>query len=81
MQNKHKASFKTLRPFPEEKGPSGAISKISKIQSFKSHKIVRESRTNEIKHVQTEILLRDFTHKNHRKKILVDLDLVGRFRG
>ena len=31
-------------------------------------KIVRESRINEIKHVQNEKPLHEFTHKYHRKK-------------
>ena len=37
-------------------------------QSSRSRKIVRESRINEIKHVQNEKPLREFTHKYHRKK-------------
>ena len=36
--------------------------------SSRSCKIVRESRINEIKHVQNEKPLREFTHKYHRKK-------------
>ena len=34
-------------------------------QSSRSRKIVRESRINEIKHVQTDKPLSEFTHKNH----------------
>ena len=37
-------------------------------QSSGSCKIVRESRINEIKHVQTDKPLREFTHKNHLKR-------------
>ena len=37
-------------------------------QSSRSRKIVRESRINEIKHVQNEKPLREFTHKYHQKK-------------
>ena len=37
-------------------------------QSSRSHKIVHESRINEIKHVQNEKPLHEFTHKYHRKK-------------
>ena len=37
-------------------------------QSSRSRKIVRESRINEIKHVQTDKPLREFTHKNHLKR-------------
>ena len=37
-------------------------------QSSRSRKIVRESGINEIKHVQNEKPLREFTHKYHRKK-------------
>ena len=37
-------------------------------QSSRSRKIVRESRINEIKHVQTDKLLREFTHNNHLKR-------------
>ena len=36
--------------------------------SSRSRKIVCESRINEIKHVQNEKPLREFTHKYHRKK-------------
>ena len=38
------------------------------MQSSQSRKIVRESRINEIKHVQNEKPLREFTHKYHQKK-------------
>ena len=41
---------------------------LDQFQSSRSHKIVRESRINEIKHVQTDKPLREFTHKNHRKR-------------
>ena len=41
---------------------------IHNVQSSRSRKIVRESRINEIKHVQNEKPLREFTHKYHRKK-------------
>ena len=37
-------------------------------QSSRSRKIMRESRINEIKHVQNEKPLREFMHKYHRKK-------------
>ena len=42
--------------------------KVKVTQSSRSRKIVRESRINEIKHVQNEKPLREFTHKYHRKK-------------
>ena len=38
------------------------------LQSSRSRKIVCESRINEIKHVQNEKPLCEFTHKYHRKK-------------
>ena len=38
------------------------------LQSSRSRKIVREPRINEIKHIQNEKPLREFTHKYHRKK-------------
>ena len=41
---------------------------IHEHQSSRSRKIVRESRLNEIKHVQIDRPLREFTHKNHRKR-------------
>ena len=47
--------------------------------SSRSHKIVRESHINEIKHVQTEKTLCGFTHKNNRKNTFGQIDLVGKF--
>ena len=38
-------------------------------QSSRSRKIMRESHINEIKHIQNHKPLREFTHKNHRKKL------------
>ena len=37
-------------------------------QSSRSCKIVGESHINEIKRIQTDKPLREFTHKNHRKR-------------
>ena len=38
------------------------------IQSFRLRKIVRESHINEIKHIQNDKPLREFTHKITKKK-------------
>ena len=40
---------------------------------------MRESRINEIKHVQTDKPLREFTHKITEKDTLGQIDLVEKF--
>ena len=46
----------------------GRVENIVGKQSPRSRKIVRESRINEIKHIQTDKSLLEFTHRNHRKR-------------